>query len=190
MDPFPRRRSSVPFPPDGRSRRHRFAVRLATRVPLLAVMFAVGCAGYQFGNQSLYRTDLATIHVPLFKSETLRLDLGEWLTEAVVKEIEMRTPYKVVNTPLADSVLTGTIRSGDDKHVVSENVNDEPRNLTYQTAVHVTWIDSAGRILMQSIVGLETDFVPEAGQSITTAQQKVIRRTAQQIVSQMEARNW
>lgn len=120
----------------------------------------------------------------------MRLDLGEWLTEAVIKEIEMRTPYKVVNDPLADSVLTGTLRSADDKRVVAENANDEPRNLTYETAVHVTWIDRSGRILMQSIVSLETDFVPEAGQSITTAKQKAIRRTAQQIVSQMETHNW
>lgn len=190
MDPIPRRCSSVPPLPTGRSRVRRFVVGLASCLALGAVMFAAGCAGYQFGNRSLYRTDLATIHVPLFKSETLRLDLGEWLTEAVVKEIEMRTPYKVVNNPLADSVLTGTLLSGDDKRVVSENKNDEPRSLTYETVVHVTWIDSGGRILMQSIVSLETDFVPEAGQSITTAQQKVIRRTAQQIVSQMEARNW
>ncbi len=175
---------------NGRSRRRLFVARLATCIPILAVMFGAGCAGYQFGNRSLYRTDLATIHVPLFRSQAMRLDLGEWLTEAVIKEIEMRTPYKVVNDPLADSVLTGTLRSADDKQVVAENVNDEPRNLTYDTAVHVTWIDRSGRILMQSIVSLETDFVPEAGQSITTAKQKVIRRTAQQIVSQMETHNW
>ena len=86
----------------------------------------------------------------MFKSNALRLDLGEWLTEAVVKEIELRTPYKVVSSPLADSVLTGSILWGDHKRVLSENINDEPRNLIYQAAVHVTWIDNSGRILVQS----------------------------------------
>ncbi len=74
--------------------------------------------------------------------------------------------------------------------MLAENINDEPRNLMYQATVHVTWIDSSGRILVQSIVSLGSDFVPEAGQSITTAEQTVIRRLAQQIVSQMEAQNW
>lgn len=173
----------------------RFPETCAASLPvtvaaLAATLLVTGCAGYQFGNRSLYRTDLSTIHVPLFKSNTLRRDLGEWLTEAVVKEIEMRTPYKVVNDPLADSVLTGTLLSGDNKNVLTENVNDEPRNLKYNAAVHVTWIDRSGRILMQSIVSLGSDFVPEAGQSVTTVQQAVIRRLARQIVSQMEADNW
>jgi hypothetical protein len=149
-----------------------------------------GCAGFQFGNRTLYRTDLRTVHVPMFKSNALRIDLAEWLTEAVIKEIELRTPYKVVSNPLADSVLTGTLLSGDQKRVLSENINDEPRNLVYQTTVHVTWIDNSGRILVQTVVNLGTDFVPEAGQSMATAQQAAIQKLAQQIVSQMEAQNW
>ncbi len=162
-------------------------------MPLAALCMAIlaaGCGGYQFGNRTLYRTDLKTINVPLFKSNALRIDLGEWLTEAVVKEIEMRTPYKVVSSPLADSVLTGNIISGDQKRVLSENLNDEPRNLLYRTVVHVTWIDNSGRILVQSVVSLGADFVPESGQSISTAEQQAIQKLAQQIVSQMETQNW
>ena len=163
---------------------------LLTFTLLVLLPLLDGCAGYQIGNRSLYRTDLQTIHVPMFKSNALRIDLGEWLTEAVIKEIEMRTPYKVVSGPLADSVLTGSILWGDRKQVLSENINDEPRNLIYQAAVHITWIDHSGRILVQSVVSLGADFVPEAGQSITTAEQAAIRRLARQIVSQLEAPNW
>ena len=126
----------------------------------------------------------------MFKSNTLRIDLGEWLTEAVIKEIELRTPYKVVSSPLADSVLTGSIVLGDRKRVLTENINDEPRNLVYQAAVHITWIDKSGCILVQSVVNLGSDFVPESGQSITSAEQAVIQRLARQIVSQLESQNW
>lgn len=161
---------------------------LLTLIPLFVL--STGCAGYQFGNRTLYRTDLRTVHVPMFKSNALRPNLGEWLTEAVVKEIEERTPYKVVSSPLADSVLTGNLLWGDNKRVLSENINDEPRNLIYQAAVHVTWIDRSGCILVQSVVTLGSDFVPEAGQSIATAEQTVIRKLAQQVVSQMESQNW
>ena len=125
----------------------------------------------------------------MFQSDSLRPDLGEWLTEAVIKEIELRTPYKVVSNPLADSVLTGRIMR-DSKRVLSENINDEPRKLIYNAAVHITWIDNCGRILAQSVICVGDNFVPEAGQSITSVEGVVIRRLASQIVSEMEAENW
>jgi hypothetical protein len=158
-------------------------------VAWICVTLATGCAGYQMGNRSLYRTDLRTVHVPMFQSDSLRPDLGEWLTEAVIKEIELRTPYKVVSNPLADSVLTGRIL-WDSKRVVSENINDEPRTLIFNSAVHITWIDNCGRILTQSVITIGDNFVPEAGQSVTSVEAAVIRRLASQIVSEMEAENW
>ncbi len=165
------------------------AVRGALGVALCVVASATGCAGYQIGNRSLYPAEVKTVHVPIFQSDSWRPDLGEWLTEAVVKEIELRTPYKVVHDPLADSVLTGRIL-WDNKRVVSENYNDEPRNLLYNAAVHVTWIDNGGRILTQCVISASDHLVPEAGQSITTAEQTLIRELAAQIVSEMEGDNW
>ena len=55
-----------------------------------------GCVGYQVGTGSLYAPDVATVYVPMIESDSYRRDLGERLTEAVVKEIELKTPYKVV----------------------------------------------------------------------------------------------
>ena len=43
----------------------------------------------------------------MFQSDSYRRGLAEQLTEAVCKEIEKRTNYKVVNNPNADSVLSG-----------------------------------------------------------------------------------
>jgi hypothetical protein len=85
--------------------------------------------------------------------------------------------------------LTGRILQ-DNKRVVSEDANDQPRNLTFSQTVHITWIDNRGQILMQNAIKLGNKFVPEGGQSITSAEQAVIRRTAAQIVSQMEVNNW
>src|SRR5262245_15718707 len=65
-----------------------------------------GCAGYQIGRRSLYRPDVRTVHVPMIQSDSYRRYLGERLTEAIVKEIELRTPYKVVDAGSADSVLS------------------------------------------------------------------------------------
>ena len=81
---------------------------VAASVCVLQVALLSGCAGYQIGNRPLYRPDIRTVHVPVVQSESYRRYLGERLTEAIVKEIELRTPYKVVDEASADSVLSRT----------------------------------------------------------------------------------
>lgn len=172
-------------------------VTKTTHAALCVVLLTTfsGCAMYRFGACSLYRPDIQTVHVPVIHSASFRRNLGERLTEAVVKEIETSSPYKVVGSADADSTLIVTI-DGDAKRVLAENANDEPRSLETSFYVTMTWRDRRGNLITQTTVPLEetvvalaqpSNFIPESGQSLTTAQQKVIQGLATQIVSQMEA---
>jgi hypothetical protein len=156
---------------------------------------AIGCASYQVGNRSLYRPDIRTVYVPMFRSESFRPFLGERLTEAVVKEIELKTPYKVVASPDADSVLTGRIVF-ERKRVVAEDANDNPRDIETDFVVEVNWHDRLGGAIIENAafsysprifsVAQQTNFIPESGQSLATAHQENIQRLAEQIVAEME----
>src|SRR3954469_8742412 len=95
---------------------------------ILPSAFLLGCAGYQIGNRALYRPDIRTVHVPVIQSESYRRYLGERLTEEVVKQIELRTPYKVVGPDAADSVLTVRLVS-EAKRVLANNRFSEPRDI-------------------------------------------------------------
>ena len=151
-------------------------------------LLSSGCAGYRVGSQSLFRPDIHSVHVPIFQSDLFRRHYGERLTEAVVKEIEQRTHFKVTSGALAHSTLRGHILS-DTKRVLAENVNDEPRDLQYGSRIELTWTDRRGNSLMRRVVlNIEeaVNFVPEGGQSMTTAQQELINRMARNVVSQME----
>ncbi|MCA9266965.1 MAG: hypothetical protein KDA41_00765 [Planctomycetales bacterium] len=161
-----------------------------------ALVGAVGCAGYQIGTGSLYRPDVRTVHVPIFQSDSFRRQLGERLTEAVVKRIERVTPYKVVHTPYADSVLRGRVVS-DRKSIITESAFDEGRDVEVNLRVEASWTDRNGNLLggdfsqpvpavLLSFSG-SGHFLPEGGQSYATAQQDAIERLAKQIVEQMEA---
>ena len=156
-----------------------------------------GCAGYQIGNQTPYPLEIHTVYVPIFQSNSFRRNLGERLTEAVVKQIEARTPYKVVSDPNADSVLSGSIVS-ETKRVLVPSLTGDARESQVGLRVEVSWIDRKGRMLRDpeyvtlpeeiadvSISGTG-DIVPEVGQSTATAQQQAIVRTAEQIVGLME----
>jgi hypothetical protein len=154
-----------------------------------------GCAGYQIGQRSLYRPDIRTVYVPMVHSTTYRRYLGERLTEAIVKEIELKTPYKVVDSDAADSVLTVKLVS-ESKKILTENFYDEPRDIETDFFVQLSWVDRRGDLIMNHNdlpaeplllnIGQTASFVPEAGQSITTAQQEAIQRLAEQVVGQME----
>jgi hypothetical protein len=162
---------------------------------LLPLLFLSGCAGYQIGNQSLYPSQIHTVRVSMFTSNSFRRNLGERLTEAVVKQIEAKTPYKVVNDPNADSVLSGRI-VGETKQVLVPDLTGDARESEINMRVEVTWIDNKGGMLRApgslpcpseiADVGGTADVVPEVGQSIATAQQQAICRMAEQIVGLME----
>jgi len=154
-----------------------------------------GCAGYQLGQRSLYRPDIRTVHIPVAQSDSYRRYLGERLTEAVVKEVELRTPYKVVASDTADSVLSIRLVS-DSKRVINNNRFNEPRDIETDFFVQASWIDRRGDLIMSHEdvpaapllvnLGQQANFVPEGGQSLITAQQEAIQKLAQQIVGQME----
>lgn len=163
-------------------------------VLLLVCLSAAGCFGYRFGSQSLYRPDVRTIFVPMIESDSYRRNLGERLTEAVVKEIESTTPYKVISSPDADSTLRCRLVS-DTKRVTVESATDEPRVAELAFSVQVEWLDRRGQPLHQISqiplpialsVSQHSEFIPEAGQSVATAQQEALVRMAHEIVSQMQ----
>jgi len=175
------------------------SVPLATlRRALLVLLIApLGCAGYQVGTQSLYPAHIRTVYVLMFDSSSFRRNLGERLTEAVMKEIELKTPYKVVaDAEAADSYLSGRI-SSETKRVVVEDPNDDPREVEVNLQVEVSWSDHRGSVIRQSstiplpsstaTVSASASLMPEVGRSVTTAHQQAIQRAAEQIVAMMEA---
>lgn len=160
----------------------------------VVALWISGCAGYRFGAASLYPPDVRTVYVPVFESDSFRRNLGEWLTEAVIKEIELKTPYKVVGSPQADSVLTAKITS-DTKRVIIEDSHDQPRESELGMAVEVRWVNRRGDLLASNAISVPLDvatiaatgtLVPEFGQSVATAQLQAIQRMATQIVALME----
>jgi hypothetical protein len=181
-----------------------------------------------------YDTCIKTVYVPIFKCNILldetRRQVPFDLTRAVIREIEAKTPYKVISDcSRADTELTGTV-VGLTKNLLIRNQLNEIREAETVLTVGVVWKDlRSGQVLSLNrrapnvvatpgipaldipdagqlhevpvappppgvplpepppvlVTGLG-DFVPEIGQSNTTAYQQSINRLAVQIVSLME----
>jgi hypothetical protein len=160
-------------------------------------LLSSGCAGYHIGNATLFPPDISTVYVPMVDSHSFRPDLGEALTEAICKQIEKETPYKVVGSPNADSILTAKIVN-DTKRVIVRNKFDEPQSTEVNYQVQVTWINRKGDQIYNGAVPLPPEFttlgqssayIPAYGQSYTTSEYYVVQKMAQQIVGLME-RPW
>jgi hypothetical protein len=174
-----------------------FVSRLLRLANCLTLCFAIsGCVGYQVGTASLYAPDIATVYVPMIESDSYRRDLGERLTEAVCKEIELKTPYKVVSTPNADSILSVRL-TRDSRKALIRNAFDDPRLSENEIRTQVNWLNRRRLPIVPAqmipvppeavAITATSNIIPEAGQSVATQQQQAIVRLAQQIVGTMEA---
>ena len=160
---------------------------------LVAILATSGC-GYTIGNQ--FQQNVQTVYVPIATIEDFRRGPEFQLTEAVQKQIQVRTPYRLAKDERADTKLTMKIKSIR-KTVLGTTAQNDPRELQLQYAVEVVWEDlRTGRILKENKVSIEpevtrlfaqSEFAPELGQSLATGTQEAIQKVARQIVDMMEA---
>jgi hypothetical protein len=186
-------RSTTHFPP----RASRAAWKLVARwrshaLSLTCLLLFAGC-GYTVGNG--FNPDVKTVSVPIFENDTFRRGIEVQLTEAVQKEIQKRTPYRLAKGLNADTRLTGRIVQTR-KDVLGENQFDDPRELQLSLMIVTKWENlRTGEILAVQEVPLsptaiplttQAEFAPEVGQSLATGTQVAIDQLAQRIVNMME----
>lgn len=172
--------------PSGGRTRPDHRRRLAVLLVLLAA--AVGGCGYSI--RAPFDSSIKTVYVPIFRSISFRRDVNLQLTELVVKEIERRTPFKVVGTPEgADTILDGTVNFAD-KNLLVENPFNLPRQLSATVNASVNWThnppsrDELAR--GPTVIAEVVSFVPEIGETSATAFYRTNEALAKQIVDMME----
>jgi len=171
-----------------------------------------------YTTQSQFARDIHTIRVPIFKNKTFVRGIEFELTEAVVKQIEVRTPWKVVGCGEdADTELMGTVVAVS-KHDTLVNELNEIRQGEETVGVQLLWRDlRTGELLtrlptppplaevpqpgqqkpavatpvpIQDTFGIlvlrSSSFVPELGQSTSSARKQVVDDLAKQIVNMLE----
>ena len=118
------------------------------------------------------------------------------LTEAIGKQIEARSPYKVVGRPSADSVLECRIIEKSQRVSLVDGFNDA-RQKTGDLVLKVRWRDRRSQDLRQfdvpvwnegtTQVTVSDSMIAEFGHSLLTSEQRQIDRIASQIVGMMES---
>lgn len=165
---------------------------LPTRRDLLrmAAIATVGQAGCNHSLRSLYDANFTTVFVPEFQAEPLYRELGPKLTEMVTKEIEKRTPYKVVRVrEKGDMILEGSVTYVN-KDTHAQGPQDLPRELAVAIQVSLNWIHNppldSEKDRPPILIAEAVTFTPELGKTTASAINTTCQALATKVVDMME----
>jgi hypothetical protein len=143
--------------------------------------------GYKWS--SLYREDINTVAVPVFANKDFRRGMEFRLSEAVVKQMEAHTPYRVAPRDRADTILEGEIVSVDLGTLSRDVRTSVPQEQLYVMTLNFRWKDlRTGRILLERKGYQQTaPFYGPLGEGEFVGSQNAIERLALAIVQEMQA---
>lgn len=161
---------------------------------LLGCLAALGGCGYHtVGAAAHLPQTVRTLAVPVFKNDTQSYHTEVLFTQAVIKELSSRTPYRLIagRSPDADATLDGTITSFRVTPLTYNSKTGQSSSFLITIRANVKVVDRKGRVLYQNPTYLfrqqyETTqdlvtFIQEDG----PAEQRLARDFAQSVVSDM-----
>ena len=120
-------------------------------VGLLLVFAATGCGYHVAGKATLIPTDVKTIAIPSFVNRTQTYRIETILTQAVVREFNTRTKYRVVSDPDgADAVLRGTVLSTQLAPMTYDSNTGRASSALVTVEMKVVLTAKDGRVLYQN----------------------------------------
>ncbi|MEM7235111.1 MAG: LptE family protein [Planctomycetota bacterium] len=142
--------------------------------------------GYRLG----YRVpaDVRSIAVPILENSTfpLRRDIEYGLTDALRREIQTRTPLKLVDRSVADMVVHGRILRFIEQ-VIAEGTQDEVLESTITVTVRLTIEDRVNETTITKTVTDSEPFSISTGETIDLARTRAIGNLAEKILFAIEA---
>jgi len=153
-----------------------------------------GCASdptQGYSAMGIYPERVSTVAVPIFENETFVRDVEFDLTEALVKEIESRTPYKVVDRSRADTILIGRVKEVELDQLSKSRLTGLSEEVVVSVTIDFEWRHQQnGRLLVERREfegqGL---FVPSrpSGEPIELGTFATVQQLARDIVDEMQA---
>lgn len=143
--------------------------------------------GYQW--RSLYREDIRSVAVPIFRSTSFQRGVEFNLSKALVNQLEASTPYKVVPRERADTILEGEIVNAEVNNLSNDRNAAIPQEQMLVLTVNFVWKDMrSGRILVERRSFEQTaTYYPTLGEGRFVGTQQAVEKLALAIVQELQA---
>ena len=116
----------------------------STLTVTLASALLAGCAADPtkgWSTASVWSDDIRTVSVGLFANATPNRTFEFEFTDALIKEIEARTPYKVTAPGRADTMVTGRIQRVEHTQLSKSRVTGVSEEVTVSVTIDLSWTD-------------------------------------------------
>jgi hypothetical protein len=139
--------------------------------------------------QRPFRSGIRTVHVEILESREFRRELEFQLSEALVKRINMDTPYRVAPLETADTLFSGEILEVRERVYGDQTDTGLPREKGATLVMRYRWKDlRTGRNLVErERFVYSTDYIPPVGETFDTGMVRGLDRMAEAIVETMES---
>jgi hypothetical protein len=160
-------------------------------VTSLVVGVSLWTGGCGYSTERPFRDDIQTVHVEMFQSKEFRRGLEFQFTEALVKRIEMDTPYRIAGRETADSVLSGEIQEVQQRVYGNDFETDRPRETGATITLNWRWKDLRSGEMLRERVGetFTSTYIEPVGESFETGMLRGLDGLAETIVERME-KDW
>jgi hypothetical protein len=183
--------SPSPAPRRGAAQRSRRTLPIILRslflLPGCGYSNSSSSTGYHWS--SLYRQDVSTVHVPIFKNLTFNRGMEFALSRAVIQKIESTTPYKIASQDTADTLLEGEIVAVKTTYLSQDPRSTLPQEKLMTVTLNFLWKDLRnGRILTQRRSFDESvTYYPTLGEDQFVGSQDAVEKLATAIVHELQA---
>lgn len=141
----------------------------------------------------MYPDNIASVGVPIFDNRTPYREFEFDLTEALIKEIELRTPYKVVHPSKAQTIVQGVVTNVNQRVLSQRSIGGVPEEVEVTMVVNFEWKNTQTAEILRDRKGLPATarHVPTRplGEPFEVAQHRIVEIMAQRIVDAMR-KDW
>lgn len=153
------------------------------------VLFVFTATGCGYTTAELFPEQYRSVAVPIFDNRTFYRGVEYDLTEAIVKEIEQRTPYKTMDANVADTLLTGTVTSIITQQLSRTREAGLPQEVQVTVTIDFEWVDqrSGAKLVSRRSFSGVGRYVPTqpVGEGFEIGQHAAVDRLARDIVSSL-----
>lgn len=169
------------------------AAGLACIVAVIAA-FGSGCAADStrgYSSATTFPQGISSVAVPVFSNATFVREVEFLLTDALIKEIESRTPYKVTSESVANTIVLGHVKDVQLDMLSKSRLTGLSEEVIVSVSIDFQWKDlRTGRVLVErkgfTGAGL---FVPSqpTSQPIEIGRHSAVQILARDVVEQLRS---
>ncbi|MCP4591460.1 MAG: hypothetical protein GY842_12010 [bacterium] len=161
---------------------------MIARFSVVVGLLGLLCSGCGYSTQRPFRSGIQTVHVEMLESREFRRELEFQLSEALVKRIELDTPYRIAPLRTADTLLTGEILEVRQRALGDDFETGLPRETGATVVMSYRWKDlrTGDTLVSRDRFIHSTEYIPPVGESFSTGMVRGLDGMARSIVQSME----